>query len=102
LTCWGGSPANGRQGIPVPPAKIRAPAARAINSNAVEASNALRLVRVGDGLAFRLTGPHNEALTGAELVDMASPHYPRPSGHADLAFAIELTTHTQPNQVNRR
>jgi hypothetical protein len=60
LTAWGGSPANGRQGIPLPPAKVRAPAARAISSNAVEVSN-----------ARRRTEPRNEALAGAEFVDMA-------------------------------
>src|SRR5260370_1253190 len=43
LTAWGGSPANGRQGIPVPPAKVRASATRVISSNALEASNARRL-----------------------------------------------------------
>jgi hypothetical protein len=49
----------------VPPAKIRAPAARVINSNAVEASNTRRLGTLADGLALRLTG--------AEFVDMAFP-----------------------------
>jgi hypothetical protein len=63
MTAWGGSPANGRQGIPVPPAKIRAPAARVTSSNAVEASNARRLGTPADALA----------LTGAEFVDMAFP-----------------------------
>jgi hypothetical protein len=44
-----------------------------IRSNAVEASNARRLGGLGVGLAFRSTEPHNEALTGAEFVDMAFP-----------------------------
>jgi hypothetical protein len=44
-----------------------------ISSNAVEASNLRRLVRFDDGLAFRLAGPHEEALTGAEFADMAFP-----------------------------
>src|SRR5947207_12562675 len=63
LTTWGGSPANGRQGIPVPPAKVRAHAARVISSNAVEASNPRRLSTPADDLA----------LTGAEFVVMAFP-----------------------------
>jgi cell division septum initiation protein DivIVA len=57
------SPANGRQGIPVPPAKVRAHAARVISSNAVEASNPRRLSTPADDLA----------LTGAEFVVMAFP-----------------------------
>src|SRR5260370_37204278 len=73
LTAWGGSPANGRQGIPVPPAKVRASAARVISSNALEASNARRLSTPAEGLAFALTGPHDRALTGADLVIMAFP-----------------------------
>jgi hypothetical protein len=73
LTAWGGSPANGRQGIPVPPAKVRAPAARVISSNAVEASNPRRLsTRVG-GLAFALAGQRDRALAGAEFVIIAYP-----------------------------
>jgi hypothetical protein len=47
----------------VPPARIRAPAARVTSSNAVEASNARRLGTPADALA----------LTGAEFVDMAFP-----------------------------
>src|SRR5580692_5615031 len=73
LATCGGSPANGRQGIPAPPGRVRASAARATSSNAVEASNVRRLVRGGDGLALRLTGPHNDAPTGAEFEDMAFP-----------------------------
>jgi hypothetical protein len=65
LTAWGGSPANGRQGIPVPPAQVRAPAARAISSNAVEASNARQLGTPADDLP----------LTGAEFVVMAFPSF---------------------------
>jgi hypothetical protein len=101
LTACGGSPANGRHGIPLPPAKIRAPAARVINSNAVEASSTRRLGTLADGLAFRLTGPHNEALTGAEFADMAFPSLIcGVQAIADRAFAIELTTHLDPNRVN--
>src|SRR5205823_6243329 len=95
LTAWGGSPANGRQGIPVPPAKVRAPAVLVISSNAVEASNDRRLVRLVDGPAFRLTGPPNEALTGAELVDIA---FPSLCGQAiaDPAFADRVNDASRP------
>src|ERR1700757_4914034 len=67
LTASGGSPANGRHGIPLPPANVRAPAARATSSNAVEASNARRSSTLAEGLAFRSTGQQNEASTDAEF-----------------------------------
>jgi hypothetical protein len=51
FAAWGGSPANGRHGIPVPPAKDRAPAARAISNIAVDASSARRLGSRADPLA---------------------------------------------------
>src|SRR5271163_5008124 len=77
VAAWGGSPANGRHGIPVPPAKVRALAARVTNSNAVEASNARRLGTPADGLA----------LTGAEFVDMAFPSS-FAAGSLPLAFLL--------------
>jgi hypothetical protein len=75
LTASGGSPANGRQGIPLPPAKVRAPAARATSSNAVEASNARRLGTPAGDLA----------LTGAEFGVMAFRSF------SAAGFSIEST-----------
>jgi hypothetical protein len=73
LAAWGGSPAKGRQGIPGPPAKLRAPAARATSSNAVETSNPRRLSTLAEGLAFALAGQRDRALAGAEFVIIAYP-----------------------------
>jgi hypothetical protein len=57
----------------VPPAKVRAPAARVISSNAVEASNPRRLSTLAEGLAFALAGQRDRALAGAEFVIIAFP-----------------------------
>ena len=73
LAAWGGSPANGRQGNPPPAANVRAPAARATSSIAVEGSNARRLGSPADGLASRLAGPQDPVLTGAVFVNIAFP-----------------------------
>src|SRR5438105_15808698 len=78
-TACGGSPANGRHGIPVPPAKVHAPAVCVTSSNAVEASNALRLGSAGVGLACRSAERHDIALTAAEFADNAHS----PSGGDD-------------------
>jgi hypothetical protein len=73
LTDWGGSPANGRQGIPAPPANVRALAARATGSIAVEANSARRVGRPAECLAPGSVQSGDVGLTSAELADMAHP-----------------------------
>jgi hypothetical protein len=63
-----------------------------------------RLPHIGnpDGLALRLTGPHNEA-DGCRVRGRGVPLIIRGlQAIAGLTFAIELTTHLEPNQVNGR
>jgi hypothetical protein len=55
------------------PAKVRAPAACVISSNAVEASNPRRPSTLAEDLAFALAGPPDWALAAAEFVIIAFP-----------------------------